>query len=279
MNISFYKSLVFFLQMVGMLVVFLGIQSCGSLNQNVMFRTDGMIISDTILDAVSRAEKNYTVKKDDYLEVFVYTNKGERLIDPNQEMGKQLNSGTAMATNGTHMPLTAKFLVEQSGEVKLPLIGYLKVQGYTLHQLDSVLQLKYSDYYQDAFVISKILNKRAFVLGNAGGKANMTATVIPLDNENMSVVEVLTIAGGLDELAKANNIRLIRGDLKNPNVYVIDLSTIEGVRKSHLTVQPNDIIYIERQRRALNRFLTEMMPLVAVVNTILLVFIAAKTRL
>jgi polysaccharide export outer membrane protein len=177
------------------------------------------------------------------------------------------------------MPLTAKFLVEQSGEVKLPLIGYLKVQGYTLHQLDSVLQLKYSDYYQDAFVISKILNKRAFVLGNAGGKANMTATVIPLDNENMSVVEVLTIAGGLDELAKANNIRLIRGDLKNPNVYVIDLSTIEGVRKSHLTVQPNDIIYIERQRRALNRFLTEMMPLVAVVNTILLVFIAAKTRL
>jgi polysaccharide biosynthesis/export protein len=270
---------VYFLNLFLLSLVVFGISSCGSLNQNVMFRTDGQIISDPVLDAVSRAEKNYTVKKDDYLEVFVYTNKGERLVDPNQEMGKQVGGGTIAGASTSGATTSIKFLVEQSGEVRLPLIGFTKVLGYTMHQLDSLLQIKYSEYYQDAFVISKVINKRVFVLGNAGGKANMTANVVNLENENMSVVEVLTLAGGLDELAKASNIRLIRGDLKNPNVYLIDLSTIDGVRKSHINVQPNDIIYVERQRKALNRFLTEMAPLISVVNTLLLIYIATKTRL
>jgi len=262
-----------------LLVLVIGFNSCGSLNQNIMFKTDGQIISDPVLDAVSKAEKNYTIKKDDYLEVLVYTNKGERLVDPNQEMGKQVGGGTVSSSTSSTTTNSVKFLVENSGNVRLPLIGFIQVQGYTLHQLDSLLQIKYSEYYQDAFVISKVVNKRVFVLGNMGGKANMTANVVNLENENMSVIEVLTVAGGLDELAKAENIRLIRGDLKNPNVYVIDLSTIEGVRKSHLNVQPNDIIYVERQRKVLSRVLTELAPLIVLVNTMLLIYIATKTRL
>ena len=242
-----------------------------------MFRTKGQVISNPGLDALSKAEKNYVIKKDDYLEIFVYTNKGERLVDPNQEMVKQLNSG-ALAGNIERIQ-NVRYLVETSGEVKLPLLGRLRVEGNSLRQLDSILQIKYSDFYEDAFVISRITNKRVFVLGNTGNKSQMSGKVIPLDNENMTVIEVLTIAGGLDELAKSYNIRLIRGDLKNPNVYLIDLSTIEGVRMSSLNVQPNDIIYIERQRRVLNQILTEIGPLVMFVNTLLLVYIVTKTRL
>ena len=250
--------------------------SCGSVNQNIMFRTKGQVISNPELDALSKAEKNYVIKKDDYLEILVYTNKGERLVDPNQEMTKQLDSGVPGSMN--EKTNIVKYLVESTGEVKLPLLGRLKVEGNSLRQLDSILQIKYSEFYEDAFIISRIVNKRVFVLGNSGTKSVMSGKVVPLDNENMTVIEVLTIAGGLDEMAKSYNIRLIRGDLKNPNVYLIDLSTIEGVRMSQLNVQPNDIIYVERQRRVLNQILTEIGPLVMFVNTLLLVYIATKSR-
>lgn len=256
---------------------FFGLTSCGTLNQNNMFKTEGEIISDTILNAISNAEKNYIIKKNDYLEISVFTNKGERIVDPNQEMVKQLGSGSAaVATNASDK---IKFLVETNGEVKLPLIGHLYVEGYTLRKLDSLLQIKYSEFYTEAFVITKVLNKRVFVLGNAGTKSDLMAKVIPLENENMTLIEVLTLAGGLDHLAKSNKIRLIRGDLRNPNVYLIDLSTIEGVRKSHLNVQPNDIVYVERQRRVVSQFLTEILPVITLLNTVLLFYVVIKTRL
>ena len=251
--------------------------SCGSVNQNIMFRTKGQIISEPQLDAISKAERNYVIKKDDYLQISVYTNKGERLVDPNQEMTKQLGSGTESPSGDKANGI--KYLVESTGEVKLPLLGRLKVEGNSLRQLDSILQIKYSEFYEDAFIMSKIINKRVFVLGNTGNKSEMSGKVVPLENENMNVIEVLTIAGGLDQMAKSYNIRLIRGDLKNPNVYLIDLSTMEGVRMSQLNVQPNDIIYVERQRRVLNQILTELGPVVMFVNTLLLVYIATKTRL
>jgi len=242
-----------------------------------MFQTNGEVINDSLLNAISNAEKNYIIRKDDYLDISVYTNKGERLVDPNQEMGKQLGGASSNLNSKTSDQI--KFLVETNGEVKLPLLGHLKVQGNTLRQLDSLLQIKYSEFYEDAFVVTRVLNKRVFVLGNAGSKSDLMAKVIPLENENMTLIEVLTLAGGLDHLAKSQKIRLIRGDLRKPNVYLIDLSTIEGVKKSHLSIQPNDIIYIERQRRVVSQFLTEIQPVIYLVNTILLIYIATKTRL
>jgi polysaccharide export outer membrane protein len=255
---------------------FFGLTSCGILNQNNMFKTDGEVVNDTILNAISNAEKNYIIKKNDYLDITVYTNKGERIVDPNQEMVKQLGSGSSTVSTGIDK---IKFLVETNGEVKLPLLGYLYVEGYTLRKLDSLLQTKYSEYYTEAFVVSKVLNKRVFVLGNAGSKSDLIAKVIPLENENMTLVEVLVLAGGLDHLAKSNKIRLIRGDLKKPNVYLIDLSTIQGVRNSQLNIQPNDIVYVERQRRVVTQFLTEILPVISLVNTILLFYVVIKTRL
>lgn len=253
----------------------LALSSCGFLSQNVMFKTEGEIIVDSLTDVIHKAEKNYLIRPNDYLEIKVYTNKGERLLDPNQEMAKQL-SATGSSQGRLEDEDETKYLVEHTGEVRLPLIGYLNVNRFTIRKLDSVLQTKYSEFYEDAFVMSKVVNRRVFILGNAGGKAEVDGKVIPLQNESMSVIEVITMAGGMDYMAKANRIRLLRGDLKNPNVYLIDLSTIEGVKKSHLTVQPNDIIYIERQRRALSQVLTELTPLLMAINTVLLIVITVN---
>ena len=178
-------------------------------------------------------EKNYIIQPNDLLELKVYTNKGERIIDPNNELQIQQNNQNRGEED------RPEFLVLDDGTVKLPMIGKVKIKGMRINEAEEYLGEKYNEYYKETFVRLKYLNKRVIVLGAPGGQ------VITLVDENTSVIEVVALAGGIDETGKAHNLRLIRGDLHNPQVFLIDLSTIKGTRTSMMDAMPGDIIYIE----------------------------------
>jgi polysaccharide export outer membrane protein len=212
---------------------------------------------------VKQAEKNYVIQKNDYLEILLYSNKGERLIDFNiQNMGTGLN-----ASAGVQVAQTPRFLVLENGYVRLPQVGMMYLEGLTLHQADSLLEKAYTTYYIDPFVNTRFANKRVIVFSSNQGQ------VIPLTNENMNLIEVIALSGGVQNNERASNIRLIRGDLKNPEVYIINLSTIDGMTKANLQVQPNDIIYIEPVRRVLTESLQEINPFLGLVSTLITLFV------
>ena len=77
------------------------------------------------------------------------------------------------------------------------------------------------------------------VLGAVGGQ------VIPLINNNVTLAEILAQSKGLANDAKANNIRVMRGD----KVFLVDFSTITGFKSGNLIIEPGDIIYVEPVRR------------------------------
>lgn len=227
-----------------------------------MFKTAKDYVGDTIKSQLSKLEKNYRIQNNDYITFQVFTNKGERLIDPNFELRKNLIGFTQDGS-------IQKYLVLVDGTAKFPMIGFQQVRGLTLNQLDSLLQTKYTQFYTEVYVLSRVVNKRVFVLGTAPAGTSTVSLgngrVVPLENENMTLIEVLAMSGGLDGLAKSHNIRLIRGDLSNPTVQIIDLSTIEGMKKASLLVQPNDIIYIERFQRRVQQALQEVSTVTSVI--------------
>jgi polysaccharide biosynthesis/export protein len=81
----------------------------------------------------------------------------------------------------------------------------------------------------------------------------------------------LAKAGGIQD-GKAHRIKLIRGDLKNPQVYLIDLSTIEGMTKANLTLQANDIIYVEPRDKVPQKVLEAITPYLTLLTTFLLIY-------
>jgi polysaccharide export outer membrane protein len=209
-------------------------------------------------------EKEYKVQKNDYLSIEVYTNKGERLIDPNFDIQR-----SEFEKRGEY--ISPKYLVRQDGTVNLPMIEEAYVEGLTIPQIDSLLAVAYSQFYEEVFVISKILSRRVFVLGPNDGK------VITLENENMNLIEVLALYGGITELGKSRNIRLIRGDLSNPQIQIIDLSTIEGMKNASLDLKSLDIIYIESRKKSFSETVREITPLVAIFgNIVTLVVLIAR---
>ncbi len=259
------------MNIVKLLIIASFFSSCGMYKQNIMFKTKKEYRTEALMAAATQADKNYVIQKNDFLAINVYTNKGEVIIDPNLELVKERG-----ATN-TVVVEKPKFIVQPDGCVRFPMIDPVKLEGYTLLQADSVLQLAYDKFYTDVFVKTKYLNKRVIVLG--GSSSISGGKVIPLENENMNIIEILAIVGGIGNDARAGNIRLIRGDLKNPTVFIIDLRTIEGMRKANLKVEPGDIIYIEPVRRVALETLRDITPFLSFITTVLTLIVLINSNL
>ena len=246
--------------------------------------------------AVNRSERNYVIQPNDYVEVRVNTNKGERILDPNGELQFGQPTGTLPSRSSTPASSPAsggraparntgqgagsssggsEFLVYADGTAVLPLVGRVRLSGLSLAQADSTLAILFNAYYKDAFVTTHVTNNRVIVLGAAGGQ------VISLANDNMNLLEVLALAGGIDgggsgssggfyrNGGRADNIRIIRGDLKNPRVQQVDLSTLDGMRRASLQIEPNDIIYVEPIRRPLLDALADAGPILSLTSLVL----------
>ncbi|CAN5394702.1 hypothetical protein BH23BAC1_BH23BAC1_14730 [soil metagenome] len=236
--------------------------SCNAFRQNILFRTENYQVDERLRAAALEAEANYVIQKNDYLSIEVYTNKGERIIDPNMELMQQ----------GAQFRQIEKpqYLVHNDGVVNLPIVGIVNIEGKTLFQAGRHLEDLYDEYYRDAYVLINFNNKRVIVLGAPGGQ------VIPLINENMNLVEVIALAGGVENTAKAGNIRLIRGDLNNPIVYVIDLTTVQGLKNYNLKVEPGDIIYIEPVRRVVTEAIREVAPILSILTSLLTLILVVQ---
>jgi protein involved in polysaccharide export with SLBB domain len=255
---------------------------------------DGVVDTAKLRRAVNRTARNYTIHPNDLLNIQVFTNNGEKLIDPNGQLqfgpagigGGSVSSQTPVVSSGGTgsssggapgvVPGSTQYVVQADGTVHLPLVNRVSVQGLSLIQVDSVLKISYSKYYKEPFIKTAVTNNRVIILGAPGGR------VINLANDNMNLLEVLALAGGPDggggggggtgiarNGGRIDNIRIIRGDLKNPQVQFINLNTLEGMRRGNLQIEPNDIIYIQPVRRPLIDNLADAAPVLGLVSTIL----------
>lgn len=235
--------------------------ACNSYKQHILLQTKAERMPKSLLQAaagIEAIEKNYVIQRNDFIEVRLYSNKGENLIDMNVPRPGAV-AGTAQLQQAAPPP---RFMVEDDGSVRLPQVGAVRLAGYRLRQADSLLEAAYNNFYVDPYVNVRFASKRVVVLGATQNQ------VVPLVNENTNLFEVLAICGGLGTNGKAQNIRLVRGDLRDPEVHLIDLSTVEGMTKANLTVQPNDIIYIEPIRRPLREVFADVTPILSLIGTV-----------
>ena len=93
------------------------------------------------------------------------------------------------------------------------------------------------------------MNNRVLVFPGEAGQA----TVITLENQNTTVIEVLAQAGGIRARGRSKRIKLIRQKGNENLVFLMDLSTVDGLEAARTVVQANDIIYVESNLRLSGR--------------------------
>lgn len=234
---------------------------CSSYRQNLLFRPTTTHPGNAPLE--SHTDRNYVIAVNDQLKLDVFSNNGERIIDPNGELVRE-NNGIQQGQTARPQP---SYLVAIDGSVKFPLIDGINLAGMTIREAEVKLQTEYNKFYKECYVLLSFVNKRVVVLGSPGGQ------VIPLVNENVTVVEVLALAKGIGNDGKAHNIRLIRGD----QTFVLDLSSLDGLAKNNMVVQPGDVIYVEPIRRPFAEGARDLAPVLSLVlslATLIVVFIS-----
>lgn len=221
------------------------------LNRHIMLRT-GPDYPFAMADSTDE-DALYRISPNDIIEVRLYSNNGFQMVN--------ISSGQVLAGGGTTLSLQ----VEHDGFAKLPLIGRVYVEGLTARQAEMLLEDRYREFYNDPFALVKVTNRRVVLFLGANSR------VINLENEKTTLFEALAGAGGLPEDALASNIKLIRGDIKNPEVYKIDLSNLKGLKNAEMVLQANDVIYVETKKRSVTRITEIVSPWVALITSVVLV--------
>ncbi len=239
-----------------LVLLLLGVGSSCGINSNLMFKTPKGVAerSDSI---PLRPTTEYTISRDDKFSFTLYTNGGKRIVENMAGMNDaQVN------------PEIPEYIVRSNGTAELPIVGEVMVAGLTVQQCEDTLAKAFALEYQEPYVQVKLTNQRVIVFPGNGSDAK----VIPLQNNNTTLMEAIALAGGIADRGRADKIKLMRNLGASRVVYVLDLSTIDGLKYADMIVQANDYIYVEPNEQVGREAVQSAAPVVSLLSSALIIF-------
>ncbi|HEY4194945.1 MAG TPA: polysaccharide biosynthesis/export family protein [Mucilaginibacter sp.] len=241
--------------------------SCTFKQQQVLFKqpnpSQGNVQSGPENSGVGTSE--YRIHSQDILQI--------RNLQSTKYLVDEAPVSITAGTGGNSSSQGQTFQVEDDGSVALPVIGHVQIAGLT--RAEAAKQIE--DLYRKNLLVNpiielKITNLKVTILGEVRTQGNF-----PLIKDKTNLVELIGEAGGLNPTANEKNIKIIRGDPKNPQVTEFDLSNINTLADPRLILQNNDIVYIAQSKRAakndnLQNITTTLSPILLVFNTALIIY-------
>ena len=142
--------------------------------------------------------------------------------------------------------LTTKTRVTSDGYITFPLLGKVSVEGLTLQELEAKIKsLLEKDYLVTAQVLAFIEEyhpRQVSVIGevNMPGKYDMP------EEEGLTLIEAIALAGGFTKDALIKKIKIIRVAGGTKEIINIDARDIilHDEEEKNITLEPNDIVIV-----------------------------------
>ncbi|EDY81412.1 Polysaccharide biosynthesis/export protein [Verrucomicrobiia bacterium DG1235] len=142
--------------------------------------------------------------------------------------------------------------VSASGGFPLPMIGLVEVSGLTLREAEDKIRNLYIDgeFFvnpQVILVLEQYAERTVSVLGQVNKPKQI---LFPLEADRMSIVEAITLAGGLTRLARAETVQVTRPgeDGEEERITVNVEAYLEERRRSKtpesFDLYPGDVVFV-----------------------------------
>jgi len=170
--------------------------------------------------------------------------------DPNY----RLNAGDTIGMSIFEEPdLAASQVIARSGEVRLPLIGEVKLIGKSVREAERLLE---STYFKRQFLRDPVVNivvtayfpREISVLGAVRSPGPV---VFPNDVSSLDIVEVLTRVGGFLPISKSDAVTIThRTPEGTETVVTVNLEDImsgrhqSGKGRANMPIYPGDRIWV-----------------------------------
>jgi len=189
----------------------------------------------------------YRLQVDDIIDVDI-TSQDEKIASLfsktySNQQNIQLNRG-GVGGGGDPFYLTG-YIVDDSGVIKLPVLGEIEVEELTIAEVEQRLEQELLKYFNPGkfYVSVKLGGLRFSVFGDVNGPGRYVVL-----ERNYNIYQALAEFGDMQTFAKRNDVYILRkveGQLKMTHV---DLLSEEVFDTEYFYIMPNDVIYVRPAR-------------------------------
>lgn len=204
--------------------------------------------SDTLFTQAQKINQQYElrIKPADELRIHL-TCTDKELLQPftqTKTMGTGGQSDYSSQAGG-NMSHGLAYLVHKNGQIRLPQLGSIPVEGLTSRECARLIEqkIKEANLIPDPQARVEILSARVTVVG-----AVKHPGVISLNNERTSIIDVLIQCGDVDDASLRQHVRLFREENGKRKMYKMDLTKADIFSHPAYYVQQNDMIYVEHNK-------------------------------
>lgn len=211
--------------------------ACNS-EKELKYFQQGKNHSDTVNVAEAYVPK---IQTGDILSIYVNSLSPEASSFFNPYSGNSsANIASTSTASETGQVAPTGYLVDPSGEIELPLLGNIKVSGYTTSQVRDTLKKKLKFYLKEPTVLVRFLNFKISILGEVA-----RPSVYNIPNEMITLPEALSMAGDLTLYARRDSIQIIRDVDGKKQFSNVNLSSRDIFSSPYYYLHANDIVYVK----------------------------------
>jgi len=156
-------------------------------------------------------------------------------------MGGGMAGGQMASQGGGDIYYMTGYTVNRDGEIRLPILGNIKVQDLTIEESRIAIENKLREYAtNEVFVRVKLGGIRYSALGEFRRPGKFVVL-----QDRMTILEAIAHAGDMTTVARRDEVVLVRQYPEGTRVYRLNLNDRNIIRSPFYFIQPNDQIYAE----------------------------------
>ena len=229
-----------------LVIVFSSCQPSKKIHQNRLYLQNMESIQNS--DVVVPEQK---IQKADKLSILFYSdnpdasnlynlsgNSGASGMSSGLDLGSAAAGGAAGGTAG------ASYLVDDAGNILMPRLGPVHVEGLTKAALKILLIEKIDTLLKHPYAEVRFLNKRVTLLGEIAKPG-----VINMPEERLNILDAVALSGDLTAFARYDNIMVVREENGKRTIGRLNIKD-PGIYKSpFFYLEQGDFVYIEPVRK------------------------------
>ena len=141
------------------------------------------------------------------------------------------------------------YTIDKDGQCELPGIGRVALAGLTRMEAQEKVQRLFRDgVLNDGVVTLSVYDQFVTLLGDT------RAGKYEFKHDNMTLLELLGLAGDLNTTAKRNKVIVFRMENNIAKSYVLDLRKKEFLQSPAYNLMPGDVVYVEPNKKQTNNY-------------------------
>ena len=136
-------------------------------------------------------------------------------------------------------PYLYGYLIKENGVLELPTLGEIKAEGFTLRELEKIIQHIASDFFDDPVIKINIINFEVSVLGavNNPGEYNIV-------QPKPDLLYAISIAGDMTQFGNRKKVKIVRKENYISTIFYLDLTNSSVLNNTNFMLHPHDVIYV-----------------------------------